>query len=85
MAVAEGSESASAPTIHTGRNWRLANGKGVKVNRSLVAAKRKTAGATYRFVDRHVRPGVAYTYRLQAVSTTGTRAWQGRATVRAQR
>ena len=65
--------------------WRFANGKGLKVNRSLVAAKRRAGGATYRLVDRHARPGASYTYRLQAVSTTGTRAWHGRTTVRAQR
>lgn len=65
--------------------WRDTNGKGVKVNRSLVAAKRQTRGATYRLVDRQARPGVSYAYRLQAVSTTGARAWHGRTTVRAQR
>jgi hypothetical protein len=65
--------------------WRFANGKGVKVNRRLIAAKRTTAGAAYRFVDRHARPGVSYTYRLQAVTTTGTRAWRAKTTVRAHR
>ena len=60
--------------------WRYsASGKGVKVNRTLIAAKvaGRAAGAAYRVVDRITRPG-SYTYRLQSVSKTGKRAWQSR-------
>lgn len=65
--------------------WRFARRKGVKVNRTLIAAKpaKRTGGATYRLLDRSVTRGVAYTYRLQVVKTNGTRAWAATAAVRA--
>ena len=66
--------------------WRFARGKGVKVNRTLIAAKpaERAGGATYRLLDRSVTRGVAYTYRLQVVKTNGTRAWAATAAVRAR-
>ena len=65
--------------------WRFAHGKGVRVNRSLVGAKTSGAGgASYRLLDRDARPGVAYTYRLQALGLDGKRAWRASATVRTQ-
>jgi hypothetical protein len=50
-----------------------------KPNRSLVAARGSAAGSAYRFVDRAVRSGTAYGYRLQAVGRDGTRTWVARA------
>jgi hypothetical protein len=65
--------------------WRFARGKGVKVNRTLIAAKpAERAGGAYRLLDRSVTRGVAYTYRLQVVKTNGTRAWAATAAVRAR-
>lgn len=48
-----------------------------KVNRALIGAVRAAgpAGAAYRFVDRAVRRGVAYHYRLQIVDRSGKRSW----------
>ena len=67
--------------------WRSAGGKAVKLNRSLVPAKAiaRAGGASYRLVDRNLRPGVAYTYRLQVVRQDGTRAWQASRKVRVLR
>ena len=66
--------------------WRFARGKGVKVNRTLIAAKpaERAGGATYRLLDRSVKRGVAYTYRLQVLKTNGTRTWAATAAVRAR-
>jgi hypothetical protein len=64
--------------------WRFgSSGKPVKVNRVILAAKtaRGIGGARYSLLDPRVQPG-AYTYRLQVVSTNGTRAWRASATVR---
>jgi hypothetical protein len=65
--------------------WRFADGKGVKVNRSLVNAQDRATGTTYRIIDRSARPGVTYTYRVQAVGWDGKRTWSATATVRAHR
>ena len=46
-----------------------------KVNRSLIRARGSVGGASYRLVDRSVRPRVTYLYRLQTVSRDGTRSW----------
>jgi hypothetical protein len=54
-----------------------------KVNHRLIAARGGTSGATYRFLDRSARSGVAYTYRLQLVDVDGTRSWYGSARARA--
>jgi hypothetical protein len=57
--------------------WRYHNGKGVKVNRTLVRAKRsgEPAGASYSFPD--TRPGArrGLSYRLQLVDLNGKRTW----------
>jgi hypothetical protein len=56
-----------------------------KVNRALIAAKRgDQTGGRYRLVDRSVRLGATYTYRLQIVSSKGARTWHtvGAAAVR---
>jgi hypothetical protein len=57
--------------------WRYRNGKGVKLNRTLIQAKRsgEPTGATYTFTD--VRPGArrGLTYRLQLVNLNGQRSW----------
>ncbi len=58
--------------------FRSGPGGLVRVNGSLVTA-RSLLGARsdmYRLVDRRVRAGVAYTYRLQTVSQDGTRRWE---------
>jgi hypothetical protein len=48
-----------------------------KVNKALIAAKRsgKSGGAAYRLVDRNVRRGTVYTYRLQIVNLAGKKTW----------
>lgn len=50
-----------------------------KLNPLLIAAKRAgtARGAAYAFVDRAVRRGKTYTYRLQVVSAGGQRSWYG--------
>jgi hypothetical protein len=57
--------------------WRYRGTKGVKVNRTLVRAKRsgKPAGAAYSFVDnvRGAKRGLSY--RLQLVDLKGKRTW----------
>jgi hypothetical protein len=65
--------------------WRFSHGKGVKLNRTLIAAKGRTRGAAYTVVDRHARPGVTHTYRLELVSKDGRRAWAARTAVRVKR
>jgi hypothetical protein len=74
------------------RRWRTAQEtallgfnvyrSGVKVNRTLIAARGAVSGAGYRLVDRSGRVGAASTYRLQAVHADGTRVWIGRAVTR---
>ena len=62
---------------------RFSGGRTVRVNRSLIRAKTHgSGGASYRLVDRAVRPGSQYTYRLQAVALNGTKTWIGTAAVR---
>ena len=63
--------------------WRSNRTSIKKVNRTLVAAKGTAAGAAYRVVDRAVRRGAVYTYRLQGVRQDGTRFWLGRVSARA--
>jgi hypothetical protein len=50
-----------------------------KLNGLLVGAKRagSARAASYSFVDRVVKHGKAYTYRLQLVGTDGKRSWYG--------
>jgi hypothetical protein len=56
-----------------------------KVNRSLIHARGALRGSSYRFVDRGVRAGARYTYRLQLVTRSGAKSWYGSVRVRAQR
>ena len=57
--------------------WRYRGAKGVKVNRTLVRAKRsgEPAGAAYSFVDRVPIAKRGLTYRLQLVDLKGKRIW----------
>jgi hypothetical protein len=57
--------------------WRYRGAKGVKVNRTLIRAKRsgEPAGASYRFVDRAAPVKRGLTYRLQLVDLKGKRTW----------
>jgi subtilisin-like proprotein convertase family protein len=66
----------AAETAIAGFNvFRTSNGLTKRLNARPIAAKHAGAanGATYRFVDRRVRPGASYTYRLQVVRLDGTR------------
>jgi hypothetical protein len=56
----------------SGRSWR-------RVNKALVPAKHVggTVGVGYRLLDRSVRRGTFYTYRLQVVNLKGKRSWYG--------
>ena len=57
--------------------WRYRGAKGVKLNRTLVRAKRsgKPKGASYRFVDQVRGAKRGLTYRLQLVDLKGKRTW----------
>ena len=57
--------------------YRLRDHSWKRITRSLIAAKGSMAGASYRFVDRTAKRGVAYRYRIQAVNRDGTTAWFG--------
>jgi len=55
--------------------YRIANGKTVKVNRTLIRAKARGAGgATYSVLDRRA-PGARTVYRLRLVGLDGRSAW----------
>jgi hypothetical protein len=70
-------KTASETTILGFNVWRYRGTKGVKVNRTLVRAKRsgEPVGASYRYVDfvRGAKRGL--TYRLQLVDLKGKRTW----------
>ena len=53
-----------------GHSWQ-------RITRSLIAAKGSVSGASYRFLDRTARRGVAYRYRIKAVNRDGTASWFG--------
>ena len=53
-----------------GHSWQ-------RLTRSLIVAKGSVAGASYRFLDRTARRGVAYRYRIKAVNRDGTTSWFG--------
>ena len=53
-----------------GHSWK-------RLTRSLIVAKGSVAGASYRFLDRTARRGVAYRYRIKAVNRDGTTSWFG--------
>ncbi|MFN2468419.1 MAG: hypothetical protein ABR521_09880 [Gaiellaceae bacterium] len=56
--------------------YRSSGARTLKLNRSLIAAKRsgRSAGAGYTFVDRRPSAGSS-TYRLQTVDLSGKRSW----------
>lgn len=64
--------------------YRATGNRFTKVNKSLVAAKRRTAGAAYSFLDRTAKKGIAYRYRLQVVGLDGTKAFRGTVKVKAR-
>ena len=57
--------------------WRYRGAKGVKVNRTLIRAKRsgEPAGASYRYIDNVRGAKRGLTYRLQLVDLKGKRTW----------
>jgi hypothetical protein len=57
--------------------WRYRSAKAVKLNRTLIRAKRsgQAAGASYRYVDRGPGAKRGLTYRLQLVGPNGRRTW----------
>ncbi|MFN2468322.1 MAG: FG-GAP-like repeat-containing protein [Gaiellaceae bacterium] len=55
---------------------------GVKLNRTLIAARGGAGGAVHRLFDPGARVRAASTYRLQAVRLDGTRIWIGKATAK---
>lgn len=57
--------------------YRTQGKQSVKVNRTLVRAKRAgtAQGASYAVSDRTAKRGVAYTYKLQIVERTGKRSF----------
>jgi predicted outer membrane repeat protein len=57
----------------------------VKLNKALLAATHRTKGSTYSYVDRTVRAGVRYTYRLELVGQRGDRRLLAGVTVTARR
>jgi hypothetical protein len=60
--------------------WRFGPGSPVRLNPSLIRARGSEAkGAAYGVADRWARPGVAYTYRLQAIGLDGRREWRASA------
>ena len=48
-----------------------------RLTRSLIVARGSVAGASYRFLDRKARRGVAYRYRIKALNRDGTTSWFG--------
>jgi hypothetical protein len=54
----------------SGHSWR-------RLTRSMIAAKGTVVGASYRFLDRTAKRGVAYRYRVKALSQDGTTSWFG--------
>ena len=64
---------------------RFGSGRAMQVNGGLIRAKAtgRARGAAYRLVDKHVSPGVSYTYRLQVVALDGSRSWGASTSLRA--
>lgn len=71
--------AAEADTLGFNIYRSIGNGPFRRLNRRLIAAKRgsQTDGAKYSLVDRNLRGGATYTYRLQIVSMSGARSWHG--------
>lgn len=59
--------------------WRSTkpNGQYRKLNRALIETKTQTAPASYSYLDRTVRRGQAYFYKLQLVRVQGSSVWAG--------
>jgi hypothetical protein len=53
----------------------------VRLNKLSVPARNATGGASYTYVDRSAKRGLAQ-YRLEAVELDGTRVWAGSVSVR---
>lgn len=64
--------------------YRSGQARKLRLNRKVIAAKGSAPGAAYRFVDRRVRPGISYTYRLQVVQRDGSRVSAGLVALRAR-
>jgi hypothetical protein len=64
--------------------YREQRGKLAKLNSALIPSVSggTTVGRAYSWLDRGARHEATYTYRLQAVSLGGTRAWLGTAVAR---
>jgi hypothetical protein len=81
--------SASATAQGTLVRWRTAseldvlgfnvsrerNGRRLRVNTQLIAARNRAAGASYSYLDRSARKGTRYW--IQAVNVDGSRSWYG--------
>lgn len=64
--------------------YRSDRARKLRVNQKLIAAKGNAQGAAYRLVDRRIRPGISYTYRLQVVRRDGSRVSAGLVALRAR-
>jgi len=53
-----------------GHSWK-------RLTRSLIVAQGSVAGASYRFLDKTARRGVAYRYRIKGINRDGTTSWFG--------
>jgi hypothetical protein len=53
-----------------GHSWR-------RITHALIAAKGSVSGASYRYLDKTARRGVAYRYRIKALNRDGTASWFG--------
>jgi hypothetical protein len=53
-----------------GHSWR-------RITHALIAAKGSVSGASYRFLDKTARRGVAYRYRIKALNRDGASSWFG--------
>ena len=53
-----------------GHSWK-------RLTRTLIPAKGSVSGASYRFLDRTARRGVAYRYRIKALNRDATASWFG--------
>jgi hypothetical protein len=54
----------------SGHSWK-------RLTRTLIPAKGSISGASYRFLDRTAKRGVAYRYRIKALNRDGTASWFG--------
>ena len=57
--------------------YRLRGQSAHRVTHSLITAIGSVSGTSYRFVDRSVKRGIAYRYRIKALNRDGTTAWFG--------